>query len=117
MSVGTFGLGGGASSMLIGRYSLGGFDIAIEVKPVPDVPSGGGSVGRPWLITPESPRYKEVTITVRYKGKTWITTYRVLSKLTKILVSITKVLNTVITNLQFKVLDIKSAFKQYRIKR
>lgn len=118
MSVGLFNLGGNATSAMIGRFGLGGFDIQIDVQPyVPSKPSGGSTGNLKPIRLNEERKYKLVTITVRRNGETWVTTYKVLETVSNILVKVVNIINKIINTIEVKASNARSSFKSFRIKK
>lgn len=108
----TNGLGGDASSTIIGKFTLGLASITVEILPPEPAPSYGG----PGVIIPRR-KYQTVRITVRFNNRTWKKVYKISILRTRIIITITKVINTISTNITLVVSKMKKLLNNFRIKR
>ena len=90
----TFGLGGGPSGMIIG-FPFGLGQIEIEYSP------GGGPTGPTPHIGTE-PRFINVRIKVTFKGTEYTQHYTVRKFMADGMITITKIINTITTNITVK---------------
>ncbi len=106
----TRGLGGDATSMILGKFNLGKASITIEIEPPVIWDTGGGE-------TPAQEPVRSVIITVRYGDMTWKKRYVILASRITILVSINRIINTISTNIKMKVNSIRKLLNKIRIKK
>jgi len=111
----TGGLGGNATSMILGQFNLGFITVIIEPEPEPPItppPTVTGGAGGDYLDIPQ--RYK-VTFTIRHKQHTWQKEYIVDKSKGLILIRVTKVINKVIDNVKIVVKGIKKKLGEIEI--
>lgn len=107
----TRGLGGNATNMILGRFNLGPLTVVVEVPPEPPAPSAGA----PGVIIPKKKKQK-VIITVYYKDKKWRKEYWITMARTRVIILVTKIINTITTNISVSVGKIKRLINNIRIR-
>jgi len=98
----TNGLGGNATSMIVGQFNLGFAFIEIEVTPPPTF--GGGAL-------PTADQKQLVIIRVKYQNKKWEKQYMVSKKRAGIIVKVSKAINRIITNISVKIQNFRQKIK------
>lgn len=109
-------LGNGPSSMILGFFNLGLFDVTIIIEPVG---GGGGAVVPHWpsvRTSDESPEDKFLTIKIRLKQQEITRVYRISKGKATVLIKINESVKTFITKTSilvnnFVVKPIKRVFK------
>jgi hypothetical protein len=103
----TNGLGGNASSMILGHFHLGFLDVVIEPEPPtgPGGPSGYTGVG-PSTHQDVKKLYK-ITFRIKRKEDVWMKSYIVKERRALILIKISNLINTISTNISVAVTGIK----------
>lgn len=111
----TGGLGGSASSMILGQFNLG--FISVTVTPVPPVipPTQTPSGGTGGDYHDIRPRHK-ITFVIRHKGSTWEKEYIVDQSTGNIVIRILKVWTNVKNRINIIVRNIKNKLGNIRIK-
>jgi len=100
----TQGLGGDATSMILGNFHLGFVSLEIEIV----TPGTGGGSG-PVSVTDK----KLVIIRIKYKNKKYEKQYMVDKKKANILIKISKIVNKIVTSI---VINIKNFRQKIKIK-
>jgi len=109
----TNGLGGDATSMILGQFNLGFISVVIEPEPPITPPTVTGGTGGDYQdILPQ--RHK-ITFTIRHKRHTWQKEYIVDESKGLILIRITKVINKVMDNVKIVVKGIKKKLGEIEI--
>ena len=72
------GLGGSATDLIIGRFSLGGFGIQIIIPPPPPPSGAVGAIGGRYPVDVRRPKpYEHIMIIIKYSNKVWKSEYTV----------------------------------------
>ena len=100
----TNGLGGNASSMILGHFHLGFFEIIITPEPPPPV---GGPSGITGVGPTEVKKLYKITFRITREDKMWAKSYVVRERKAKILIKISNLINTITTNIQVRVTSIR----------
>lgn len=113
----TGGLGGNASSMILGQFNMGFITITVEPDPDPDTqptitgsPSGGGGDGL------ETVRKHKITFTIRHKKHSWQKEYIVDESTGNIVITILNVWSKIKNRINITVQGIKKKLGNIRIK-
>ncbi len=113
--IGTFGLGGGPSRMIINRFNLGGWGADIIIEP----PRSGGGVGvsKRWRKDRPDVIYQDVTFRIRYHDKVWSKKYAWSSELVDAYVRVTGVVSKIVNRIKIFVEGVSKSITSFRLKR
>jgi hypothetical protein len=103
----TNGLGGNASSMILGHFHLGFFEIIIEPEPPPPPGGPSGATGFGPTTLPADRKLVKITFRIKRNDDMWAKSYIVRERKALILIRISNLINTVTTNISVAVTGIK----------
>jgi hypothetical protein len=106
----TNGLGGNASSMILGHFHLGFFEFIVEPEPPPTGPGGPGGITGVGPTEIDTKKLYKITFRIKRKDDMWAKSYVVHERKAKILIRISNLINTVTTNISIKITGIKKRF-------
>jgi len=110
----TNGLGGNASTMILGQFNLGFLGVVISpVPPSKPVTGGAGGDYEPYI----QPQTKiQIKFIIKRKDSKWEKTYVVDKERGLILIKITKIINTITNKISFGITNIRKRLGNIKVK-